>query len=67
MYSQGITDQNYLRGVQVADAKGVVEFTSIFPACYDGRWPHAHFEIYSDVATATSTVAATALPHGMDA
>jgi len=53
LYSQGVTDQNYLRGVQVADANGVVEFTSIFPACYDGRWPHAHFEIYSDLATAT--------------
>ena len=23
------------------------------PACYDGRWPHAHFEVYPDVAAAT--------------
>jgi protocatechuate 3,4-dioxygenase beta subunit len=48
MYSDGVTDQNYLRGVQVADSSGKVRFTSIFPACYDGRWPHIHFEVYPD-------------------
>lgn len=53
LYSDGITDQNYLRGVQVADAKGQVTFTSIFPACYDGRWPHIHFEVYPDVDSIT--------------
>ena len=39
-------DENYLRGVQVADADGYVTFTTIFPGCYPGRWPHMHFEIY---------------------
>lgn len=48
MYSSGIEDQNYLRGVQVADDAGTVTFTSIFPACYSGRWPHIHFEVYPD-------------------
>ena len=48
MYSEGVEDRNFLRGVQVADADGVVRFTSIFPACYDGRWPHIHFEVYPD-------------------
>lgn len=51
MYSEGVTDQNYLRGVQVADAAGRVRFTSVFPACYDGRWPHVHFEVYPDLAS----------------
>lgn len=46
MYSAGVEDENYLRGVQEADADGVVAFTSIFPACYPGRWPHVHFEVY---------------------
>ena len=46
LYSSGATDQNYLRGVQAADAGGTVTFTSIFPACYAGRWPHIHFEVY---------------------
>ena len=53
LYSDGITDQNYLRGVQVADAEGRVAFTSIFPACYSGRWPHIHFEVYPDQTSIT--------------
>jgi protocatechuate 3,4-dioxygenase beta subunit len=48
LYSQGATDQNYLRGVQVTDSTGLVRFTSIFPGCYAGRWPHIHFEVYPD-------------------
>jgi protocatechuate 3,4-dioxygenase beta subunit len=51
MYSSGLEDENYLRGVQVADAAGTVTFTSIYPACYDGRWPHIHFEVYPDQAS----------------
>lgn len=54
MYSNGITNENYLRGVQVTDANGQVTFTSIFPAAYSGRWPHIHFEIYASLAKATS-------------
>jgi protocatechuate 3,4-dioxygenase beta subunit len=50
----GVTDQNYLRGVQAADAAGLVSFTSIFPAAYAGRWPHVHFEVYPDLAGATT-------------
>ena len=48
MYSQGAEAENYLRGVQIADSTGKVRFTSIFPACYAGRWPHIHFEVYPD-------------------
>ncbi|WP_448612811.1 dioxygenase family protein [Modestobacter sp. URMC 112] len=51
LYSEGITDENYLRGVQIADAEGKVSFTSIYPACYSGRWPHVHFEVYRDQAS----------------
>ena len=39
--------------MQVADADGRVTFTSIFPACYSGRWPHIHFEVYPDQASIT--------------
>jgi protocatechuate 3,4-dioxygenase beta subunit len=53
MYSNGVEDQNYLRGVQIADSAGRVSFTSIFPACYSGRWPHIHFEVYPDQASIT--------------
>jgi protocatechuate 3,4-dioxygenase beta subunit len=53
LYSQGVTNQNYLRGVQATDSSGTATFTTIYPACYSGRWPHIHFEVYPDVATAT--------------
>ena len=56
LYSPGVTNENYLRGVQVTDANGQVTFTSIFPACYSGRWPHIHFEVYPSLASATSAV-----------
>jgi protocatechuate 3,4-dioxygenase beta subunit len=54
MYSPGAENENYCRGVQETDEEGVVQFTTIFPACYPGRWPHIHFEVYSGVAAATS-------------
>ena len=53
LYSSGVQDENYLRGVQVADASGQVTFQSIFPGCYAGRYPHLHFEIYPSLAMAT--------------
>ena len=53
LYSQGVTGENYLRGVQQADGNGQVTFQSIFPACYSGRWPHIHFEVYKSLADAT--------------
>ncbi|MCJ1707905.1 intradiol ring-cleavage dioxygenase [Microbacterium sp. VKM Ac-2923] len=55
MYSSGIENETYLRGVQVVGADGVVSFTSIFPACYDGRWPHIHFEVYPNVDAITDS------------
>lgn len=46
MYSSGLEDETYLRGVQVTGDDGSVEFTSIVPGCYEGRYPHIHFEIF---------------------
>jgi protocatechuate 3,4-dioxygenase beta subunit len=54
MYSDGVTDETYLRGVQATGADGVVRFASIFPGAYPGRWPHIHFEVYESLASATS-------------
>jgi protocatechuate 3,4-dioxygenase beta subunit len=54
MYSTGVTTENYLRGVQETDENGQVSFTSIFPACYSGRWPHIHYEIFDSLTDATS-------------
>ncbi|MBG0567960.1 intradiol ring-cleavage dioxygenase [Actinoplanes aureus] len=60
MYSEGVTEENYLRGVQIADDSGKVTFTSIFPACYTGRWPHVHFEVYPDQASIADSTKAIA-------
>ncbi|SDM06444.1 intradiol ring-cleavage dioxygenase [Microbacterium azadirachtae] len=60
MYSSGIEKETYLRGVQVADADGRVSFTSIFPGCYSGRWPHIHFEVYPSAADVTDSANAIA-------
>lgn len=54
LYDEAIVDENFLRGVQEADADGALEFTTIFPGCYDGRWPHMHFEVYPSLDDATS-------------
>lgn len=54
MYSDAVVDENYLRGIQVADAQGRVTFTTIVPGCYAGRWTHIHFEVYPDAASATN-------------
>ncbi|MFH8493964.1 intradiol ring-cleavage dioxygenase [Streptomyces coeruleorubidus] len=59
LYSEGVTDENYLRGVQETDDKGQVTFTSVFPGCYAGRWPHIHFEVYGSLADATAATSIT--------
>lgn len=56
LYSTGVTAESWLRGVQTTDASGQVHFTTIFPGCYSGRWPHAHLEVYPSLAAASSSV-----------
>src|SRR3954447_2714979 len=47
MYSSGVEDENYLRGIARTDSHGTAWFRTIFPGCYLGRWLHIHFEVYS--------------------
>jgi protocatechuate 3,4-dioxygenase beta subunit len=54
MYASGLGSENYLRGVQAADANGVLRFTSVFPGAYDGRWPHIHFHVFDAQNDATN-------------
>ncbi|MEV8371170.1 3,4-dioxygenase subunit beta [Kribbella sp. NPDC056861] len=54
LYDGEISGENYCRGVQAADSAGKVTFTTIFPAAYQGRWPHIHFEVYSSLSEATA-------------
>jgi protocatechuate 3,4-dioxygenase beta subunit len=54
----GAADRNYLRGVGISDAEGRVRFATVFPACYPGRWPHIHFEVFCGAEMAVSGKAA---------
>lgn len=40
------TGLTFLRGYQIADANGDVEFLTIFPGWYNGRVCHIHFQVY---------------------
>ena len=39
-------DKRYLRGAQVTNADGVVEFTTIWPGWYRGRTVHVHAMVH---------------------
>ncbi|WP_087117862.1 dioxygenase family protein [Corynebacterium urinipleomorphum] len=59
MYSSGLEDETYLRGVQVTGEDGSVEFTTIVPGCYEGRYPHIHFEVFpsvDDISVASNAI-----------
>ncbi|XP_074596333.1 uncharacterized protein LOC141851488 [Brevipalpus obovatus] len=40
-----VNDKRYLRGFQITDHEGMVQFTSIVPGWYAGRTMHIHLEV----------------------
>jgi protocatechuate 3,4-dioxygenase beta subunit len=42
---QGTTEQNFLRGNQVTDDNGTVQFTTVYPGWYEGRAIHIHIKV----------------------
>ncbi|MCI4666301.1 MAG: hypothetical protein MRY74_16455 [Neomegalonema sp.] len=48
-----LKNETFLRGVGVADHAGQIRFKTIVPGCYDGRFPHIHFEVYPSLDKAT--------------
>ena len=40
--------ETFLRGMQISDANGLVEFETIYPGWYPGRTVHIHFKAYTD-------------------
>ena len=40
--------KKFLRGYQVTDADGTVQFTTIYPGWYQGRTVHMHFKVRTD-------------------
>ena len=49
-----LPNASYLRAVGVTNSVGKAAFTTIFPGCYPGRYPHIHFEVYMGLEQATS-------------
>jgi protocatechuate 3,4-dioxygenase beta subunit len=45
--SNGTSGKKFLRGYQITDSNGVVEFTTIYPGWYSGRTVHIHLKIRS--------------------
>ena len=43
--AQNTTDKKFLRGYQLTDANGAVQFQTIYPGWYMGRTVHIHFTI----------------------
>lgn len=57
--NQGQAGLTYLRGYQMTDASGNVEFVTIFPGC---RWRicHIHFQVY--VSSVYAAISQSAFP-----
>ncbi|MDZ4746010.1 MAG: T9SS type A sorting domain-containing protein [bacterium] len=56
--SQDHTGATWLRGIQMTDANGEVNFITIFPGWYPGRTIHMHFQVFlSSVLSVTSQLA----------
>ena len=60
-YADGYTDDDdgegttFLRGSQVANADGIVEFQTVYPGWYAGRAVHIHANVHIDDATVLTT------------
>ena len=52
---EGTAGMKYLRGYQLADSTGTVEFLTIYPGAYAGRAVHLHFKIRTSSAGGKGT------------
>jgi protocatechuate 3,4-dioxygenase beta subunit len=52
---QAQTQTRYLRGAQVTNADGIVEFTTVYPGWYPGRTVHIHAKVHLDAKTVLTT------------
>ena len=57
----GSEGQTYMRGYQITDDNGDVEFISILPGWYPGRVVHMHFQVH--VSTSFAAVSQFTWPH----
>ncbi|KAJ4353828.1 uncharacterized protein N0V89_005558 [Didymosphaeria variabile] len=47
-------DETFLRGIQITDSNGMVEYLTKFPGYYASRTTHVHVTVQSDVTNGTS-------------
>jgi protocatechuate 3,4-dioxygenase beta subunit len=52
---EGAGGERFLRGTQVTDARGIVEFTTVYPGWYPGRTVHIHAKVHLDNSTMLTT------------
>ena len=52
---QAQTDTRYLRGAQVTNNDGIVEFVTIYPGWYPGRAVHIHVKVHLDAQSVLTT------------
>jgi protocatechuate 3,4-dioxygenase beta subunit len=52
---EGEDGETYLRGAQVTNRDGIVEFTTIYPGWYPGRTVHIHAKVHLDRQTVLTT------------
>jgi protocatechuate 3,4-dioxygenase beta subunit len=48
-------DETFLRGAQVTNAVGIVQFRTIYPGWYTGRTVHIHAKVHLDSSTVLTT------------
>jgi protocatechuate 3,4-dioxygenase beta subunit len=54
---EGTTGQKFLRGVQLTDSSGNVQFTTVYPGWYPGRTCHVHVKVRIGGTTSVDTYA----------
>jgi protocatechuate 3,4-dioxygenase beta subunit len=52
---EGNDGETYLRGAQVTNGDGIVEFTTIYPGWYPGRTVHIHAKVHINKQTVLTT------------
>jgi protocatechuate 3,4-dioxygenase beta subunit len=52
---EGNEGETYLRGAQITNRDGIVEFTTIYPGWYPGRTVHIHAKVHLDRQTVLTT------------
>jgi protocatechuate 3,4-dioxygenase beta subunit len=58
-----IDDTRFLRGVQMTDERGMVEFTTVYPGWYQGRTIHVHLKVHLGGSAANETYAGGHIAH----